>query len=116
MTSGGLASLAFVTTNTASAAAAMSWLIIEWYKRGKPTALGAVSGAIAGLVAVTPAAGFISPLSSILIGICAGLLCYFAVNLKSKFGYDDSLDVLGIHGVGGLWGALATGLFCIIIN
>lgn len=111
LTSGGLASLAFVTTNTASGAAAMSWLTMEWYKRGKPTALGAVSGAVAGLVAITPAAGFVSPLSAILIGIGAGTVCYLAVNLKTKIGYDDSLDVIGIHGAGGIWGALATGLF-----
>ncbi|MBI5025874.1 MAG: ammonium transporter [Nitrospirae bacterium] len=111
LTSGGLASVAFVTTNTATATAAMSWLFVEWIQRGKPTALGAVSGAVAGLVAITPAAGFVSPMSSILIGIGAGVFCYTAVNLKPKLGYDDSLDVLGIHGVGGTWGALATGLF-----
>ena len=107
----GLAALAFVTTNTAAAMAALAWLMAEWIHRGKPTALGAVSGAVAGLVAVTPAAGFVSPLSAILIGLVAGVLCYAAVSLKPKFGYDDSLDVLGIHGVGGTWGALATGLF-----
>jgi Amt family ammonium transporter len=111
LASGGLASLAFVTTNTSSAAAAMSWLLIEWRQKGNPTALGAVSGAVAGLVAITPAAGFVSPLSSIIIGIGAGVFCYIVVNLKSRVGYDDSLDVLGIHGAGGLWGALATGLF-----
>jgi Amt family ammonium transporter len=111
LTSGGLASLAFVTTNTAAASAALSWAFAEWKFRGKPTALGAVSGAVAGLVAITPAAGFVSPLSAIIIGIGAGILCYIAVNLRTKIGYDDSLDVLGIHGVGGLWGALATGLF-----
>ena len=111
LTSGGLASVAFVTTNTATASAAMSWLLVEWIQRGKPTALGAVSGAVAGLVAITPAAGFVSPLSSIIIGIGAGIFCYIAVNLKHRLGYDDSLDVLGIHGVGGTWGALATGLF-----
>ncbi|MCL4536873.1 MAG: ammonium transporter [Nitrospirae bacterium] len=111
LTSGGLASVAFVTTNTATGAAAMSWLAVEWIQRGRPTALGAVSGAVAGLVAITPAAGFVSPLSSILIGIGAGVFCYMAVNLKQRLGYDDSLDVLGIHGVGGTWGALATGLF-----
>ncbi len=111
LTSGGLASVAFVTTNTAAGAAAMSWLLVEWIQRGKPTALGAVSGAVAGLVAITPAAGFVSPLSSIIIGIGAGIFCYIAVNLKHRLGYDDSLDVLGIHGVGGTWGALATGLF-----
>jgi len=111
LTSGGLASVAFVTTNTATGAATMSWLAVEWIQRGKPTALGAVSGAVAGLVAITPAAGFVSPLSSIPIGIGAGMFCYIAVNLKQRLGYDDSLDVLGIHGVGGTWGALATGLF-----
>ena len=111
LTSGGLASVAFVTTNTATGAAAMSWLAVEWIQRGRPTALGAISGAVAGLVAITPAAGFVSPLSSILIGIGAGTFCYMAVNLKQRLGYDDSLDVLGIHGVGGTWGALATGLF-----
>jgi Amt family ammonium transporter len=111
LTSGGLASVAFVTTNTATGAAAMSWLAVEWIQRGRPTALGAISGAVAGLVAITPAAGFVSPLSSILIGIGAGVFCYMAVNLKQRLGYDDSLDVLGIHGVGGTWGALATGLF-----
>jgi Amt family ammonium transporter len=111
LTSGGLASVAFVATNTATGTAAMSWLIVEWMQRGKPTALGAVSGAVAGLVAITPAAGFVSPLSSIIIGIGAGVFCYMAVTLKHRLGYDDSLDVLGIHGVGGTWGALATGLF-----
>ena len=111
LSSGGLASVAFVTTNTATAAAALSWLMVEWIQRGKPTALGAVSGAVAGLVAITPAAGFVSPLSSIIIGIGAGIFCYIAVTLKHRLGYDDSLDVLGIHGVGGTWGALATGLF-----
>ena len=111
LASGGLASVAFVTTNTATSAAAMSWLAVEWIQRGKPTALGAVSGAVAGLVAITPAAGFVSPLSSIIIGIGSGIFCYIAVTLKHRLGYDDSLDVLGIHGVGGTWGALATGLF-----
>ncbi|RJQ47772.1 MAG: ammonium transporter [Nitrospiraceae bacterium] len=111
LTSGGLASVAFVTTNTAAGAAAMSWMVIEWLQRGKPTALGAVSGAVAGLAGITPAAGFVSPLSSILIGMIAGLLCYVGVNLKSRFNYDDSLDVIGIHGVSGTWGTLAVGLF-----
>jgi Amt family ammonium transporter len=110
LASNGLATLAFVTTNTAAAAAALGWAATEWLHRKKPTALGAVSGAVAGLVAVTPAAGFVSPLSAMLIGFLAGPLCYTAVNMKQKMGYDDSLDVLGIHGVGGLWGALATGL------
>ncbi|HHN65056.1 MAG TPA: ammonium transporter [Nitrospirae bacterium] len=111
LSAGTLASLAFVTTNTASASAALGWTFLEWIVRKKPTALGAVSGAVAGLVAITPAAGFVSPVSSIVIGILAGLICFTAVSLKPKFGYDDSLDVLGIHGAGGIWGALATGLF-----
>ena len=111
LTSGGLAALAFVTTNTASSAAALGWLIVEWRHRGKPTALGAVSGAVAGLVAITPAAGFVSPMSALIIGFIAGGICYMAVSLKSRTGLDDSLDVLGIHGVGGTWGAIATGLF-----
>ncbi len=88
----------------------VTWLLIS----DQPTAFGAVSGAVAGLVAITPAAGFVSPMSAILIGLGAGVLCYMAVNIRPKIGYDDSLDVLGIHGVGGLWGALATGLFASI--
>ena len=107
----GLAASAFTTTNTATAAAALGWMLTEWSSRGKPTVLGAASGAVAGLVAVTPAAGFVTPMASILIGAVAGVLCYTACNLKSKLGYDDSLDVVGVHGVGGTWGALATGLF-----
>ena len=107
----GIAANAFVTTNTASAAAALTWAFVEWRQRGKPTMLGAVSGAVAGLVAVTPGAGFVGPISALIIGLVAGILCYYAVVMKSRFGYDDSLDVVGIHGVGGTWGALATGLF-----
>ncbi len=107
----GLASVAFIATNTAAAAAVLTWVTVEWIVRGKPTALGAATGAVAGLVAITPAAGFVSPLSAIVIGIGAGVLCYIAINMKYKFGYDDSLDVVGIHGIGGTWGALATGLF-----
>ena len=108
----GLAGTAFVTTNTSAAAAALSWMIAEWIHRGKPTLLGAVSGAIAGLVAVTPGAGFVTPMSSLIIGLVGGALCYFAVGvLKAKLGYDDSLDAFGCHGIGGMWGALATGLF-----
>lgn len=111
LTSGGLASVAFVTTNTATAAAALSWSLAEYIYRKKPTALGAASGAVAGLVAITPAAGFVSPMASIIIGAVAGIVCYVAVNLKPLFGYDDALDVVGVHGVGGFWGAMATGLF-----
>jgi Amt family ammonium transporter len=107
----GLAAHAFTTTNTATAAAALAWMFTEWSSRGKPTVLGAASGAVAGLVAVTPAAGFVTPMAALLIGAVAGVLCYSACNFKSKLGYDDSLDVVGVHGVGGTWGALATGLF-----
>ncbi len=107
----GLATSAFVATNTATAAAVLSWMFSEWMTTGKPTVLGAASGAIAGLVAITPASGFVSPLSSIIIGVGGGVFCYTACNLKGKFGYDDSLDVVGVHGIGGTWGALATGLF-----
>ncbi len=106
-----LAASAFVATNTATAAAALGWMFTEWLTRGKPTVLGIASGAVAGLVAITPAAGFVTPLASILIGIVAGALCYTACNLKAKLGYDDALDVVGVHGVGGTWGALATGVF-----
>ena len=109
--SGSLATSAFVVTHISTAAAALSWMISEWFYRGEPTVLGAASGAVAGLVAITPASGFVGPVSAILIGLGAGVACYFAVNLKNKLGYDDSLDVVGVHGVGGTWGALATGLF-----
>lgn len=107
----GLATSAFVATHVATAAAALAWMFAEWMARGKPTVLGAASGAVAGLVAITPGAGFVGPMSAILIGIGGGVFCFTACNLKSKFGYDDSLDVVGVHGVGGTWGALATGLF-----
>ncbi len=107
----GLAVKAFVTTNTATAAAVLSWVAMDWILKGKPTALGAASGAVAGLVAITPAAGFVGPMASIVIGLGAGVFCSTACNLKTKLGYDDSLDVVGVHGVGGTWGALATGLF-----
>jgi Amt family ammonium transporter len=109
--SGSLATSAFVVTHISTAAAALSWMIAEWAYRGNPTVLGAASGAVAGLVAITPASGFVGPVSAIVIGLAAGVLCYFAINLKNRLGYDDSLDVVGVHGVGGTWGALATGLF-----
>src|SRR5438876_6306794 len=111
LSAGALATSAFVVTNTATAAAALGWMFTEWAMRGKPTVLGAASGAVAGLVAITPAAGFVNPLASIVIGAVAGFLCYNACNVKAKLGYDDSLDVVGVHGIGGTWGALATGLF-----
>jgi Amt family ammonium transporter len=107
----GLAASAFVVTHIASALAALSWVFMEWIHRGKPTTLGAASGAVAGLVAITPASGFVGPMSAIIIGGLAGVICYGGVLLKARLGYDDSLDVVGIHGLGGTWGALATGLF-----
>lgn len=107
----GLAASAFVATHMATAAATLSWMAMDWIFRGKPTVLGAASGAVAGLVAITPAAGFVGPISAIFIGIGGGVFCSIACNLKPKLGYDDSLDVVGVHGVGGTWGALATGLF-----
>ncbi len=111
----GLAANAFVTTNTATAAAGLTWALIEWQRHGVPTVLGIVSGALAGLVAITPACGFVSPFSSIFIGVFAAVFCYMAVTiLKPKLGYDDSLDVFGIHGVGGMWGTIATGIFASI--
>jgi len=109
--SGALATSAFVVTHIAAASATVSWIMIEWARRGKPTLLGAASGCVAGLVAITPASGFVGPLSGLLIGLGAGVLCYYGVNVKNKFGFDDSLDAVGIHGVGGMFGALATGLF-----
>ncbi len=107
----GQASMALFVTHIAAGTAAVAWVIAEWLYQGKPTTLGAASGAVAGLVAITPAAGFVGPVSSILIGAGAGVICYFAIVAKSKLGYDDALDVVGVHGAGGLWGALATGLF-----
>jgi Amt family ammonium transporter len=107
----GLAANAFVVTHVASAAGALTWTFMEWFHRGKPTTLGAASGAVAGLVAITPASGFVSPMSAIIIGGLAGVICYGGVLFKARMGYDDSLDVVGIHGLGGTWGALATGLF-----
>ena len=111
LSSGSLAGSAFVNTHIAAAAATLSWMFIEWAKRGRPTALGAASGAIAGLVAITPAAGYVSTFIALLIGLASGIICYFAVGVKDKLGYDDSLDAVGVHGVGGTLGALATGLF-----
>lgn len=108
----GLAASAFLVTNTCTAAGAVAWVLAEWLDHGKPTTLGAASGAVAGLVAITPAAGFVSPLASIAIGLLVSPLCYLAVSrLKAKLEYDDSLDVFGIHGVGGTLGAIATGIF-----
>ncbi len=108
---GPIAVLALFTTQVATAAGALAWGVAEWKIQGKPTTLGVASGALAGLVAITPGAGFVSPVSAIIMGGVAGVICYLAVLAKSKMGYDDSLDVVGVHGVGGIWGALATGIF-----
>jgi len=108
----GTAGLAFLTTQTATATAVLTWVIIEWLHRRKPTVLGAATAAVAGLVAITPACASVGPGGSILVGVGAGILCYLAVTLlKPAIGYNDSLDVFGVHGVGGAWGALASGLF-----
>ncbi|MCX6344692.1 MAG: ammonium transporter [Armatimonadetes bacterium] len=107
----GIAVASFMATNTAGATAAMVWLFIEWWHRGKPTALGAATGAIAGLAAVTPASGYIGPVAAMAIGGVVSVICYLAIIIKGKLAYDDSLDVFGVHGVGGMWGVLATGLF-----
>jgi Amt family ammonium transporter len=107
----GVAANAFVTTNTGAAAATLGWMTVEWLTRGKPTVLGAASGAVAGLVAITPGAGFVTPMSAIVIGFVGGIACFYGIRLKELVGADDALDVVGVHGVGGTWGALATGLF-----
>ncbi len=109
--SGALATSAFVATHLATAAAVMGWLLAEWKHRGKPTLLGAVSGAVAGLVAITPACGFVGPMASIIIGFVAGAVCYGAVVAKFRMGYDDTLDAFGVHGIGGMIGMVGTGLF-----
>ncbi len=109
---GGLATSAFVATHFGAAAAAIGWSGAEWLRNGKPSALGAISGAVAGLVAITPAAGFVSPMSALIIGLIAGAFCFWMVTkVKSRFGYDDSLDAFGVHGAGGTIGALLTGIF-----
>jgi Amt family ammonium transporter len=108
----GLATSAFVATHFAAAAAALGWLFVEWIRNGKPSVLGGISGAVAGLVAITPASGFVQPFPALLIGFLAGIVCYFMVTLvKAKFGYDDSLDAFGVHGAGGTLGAILTGFF-----
>lgn len=112
LAAGTLASSAFVATHFAAAAAVLSWTAAEWIRTGKPSALGALSGAVAGLVAITPAAGFVSPMSALIIGAIAGVLCYTMVTVvKAHFGYDDSLDAFGVHGAGGTIGSLLTGVF-----
>jgi Amt family ammonium transporter len=111
LASGGLATIAFVNTNTGAAAAMVVWLILEQVLRGKPTAVGAATGAVSGLVGITPAAGFVTPISAILIGAITATCCFYAISFKVKFGVDDSLDTYPVHGVGGTVGALLTGVF-----
>jgi len=109
-----IAALAFITTFVAPAAAGLSWMVAEWWGTGRPTALGFATGILAGLVAITPAAGFVTPMAAIAIGAVGGVVCYSAVMMKGKLGYDDSLDVFGVHGVGGTTGALLTGVFATV--
>jgi Amt family ammonium transporter len=112
LTAGGVAVNAFVTTNSAAAVAGLTWAALEWLLNGKPTLLGTVSGIVAGLASVTQAAGFVGVMPAMFIGLCGSVFCFFAVSmLKRKLNYDDSLDVFGVHGIGGIWGGLATGLF-----
>lgn len=111
LSSGGLSAMAFVTTHVAAVSATLTWVIVEWLHRGKATMFGAATGAIAGLATITPASGFVGPMPALLIGIAAGAVCYTALNMKGKIGYDDSLDAFGVHGVGGVLGTLGAGLF-----
>jgi len=107
----GVAGSAFMVTHLAAAAGMLGWLAVEWKVHGKPTTLGAASGAVAGLVGITPAAGFVDAIPGMIIGLTAGILCFYGVQLKSKFGFDDALDVVGVHGIGGTTGAILTGVF-----
>lgn len=112
LTSSGLATSTFVATNTAAAMGALAWMTMSWWMGGRPSVIGTACGAVAGLVAITPASGFVSPMAAVIIGLGAGVFCYIACHLKARTNFvDDSLDVMGVHGVGGIWGALATGLF-----
>jgi ammonium transporter, Amt family len=114
LAAGSLATSAFVATHFAAATAALGWAAAEWIRNGKPSVLGGISGAVAGLVAITPAAGFVKPMSALLIGLIAGVFCYYMVaKVKARFGYDDSLDAFGVHGAGGTLGALLTGVFAV---
>ncbi|MDX1764316.1 MAG: ammonia channel protein, partial [bacterium] len=110
----GSAALAFTNTQVSAAAGCLSWLFAEWWYQKNPSALGAASGIVSGLVAITPAAGFVTPQSALVIGFGAGVVCYLAVVMKAKMGYDDSLDAFGVHGVGGTFGAIATGIFATV--
>lgn len=114
LSAGGLATSAFVATHLSAAAATLGWAATEWLRTGKPSVLGAISGSVAGLVAITPASGFVGPMSALAIGLLAGIVCYFMVSkIKGLFGYDDSLDAFGVHGAGGTLGALLTGIFAV---
>ncbi len=114
LASGTLATSAFVATHFAAAAAVVGWGAAEWWRNGKPSALGAISGAVAGLVAITPASGFVGPMPALAIGLIAGAFCFWMVTkVKSRFRYDDSLDAFGVHGAGGTLGAILTGRFCL---
>jgi Amt family ammonium transporter len=114
ITAGGLAANAFVVTNTAAAMAALTWMTVSWLHKGAPSVLGAAAGAVAGLVAITPASGYVDVSASILIGLGAGVFCYTAIQLTKRLRVDDALDVFGVHGVGGAWGAIATGIFATV--
>ena len=114
LTSGGLAANAFVVTNTAAAMAALTWMTVSWLHKGAPSVLGAAAGAVAGLVAITPASGYVDVSASILIGLGAGTFCYVGIQLTKRLKVDDALDVFGVHGIGGIWGALATGIFATV--
>ena len=112
LTADGTAGMAMAVTHISTAMAGFTWMLVEWCSHGKPSVLGIATGAVGGLVAITPAAGFVGPVGALVIGLAAGLLCYWGANsLKRKFGYDDSLDVFGVHGIGGITGALLTGIF-----
>jgi Amt family ammonium transporter len=114
ITAGGLAANAFVVTNTAAAMAALTWMTVSWLHKGAPSVLGAAAGAVAGLVAITPASGYVDVSASILIGLGAGVFCYAGIQLTKRLRVDDALDVFGVHGVGGAWGAIATGVFATV--
>jgi Amt family ammonium transporter len=115
LASDGLTSSAFCVTHFAAAGGALAWAVVEWLTRGKPSVLGAASGLVAGLVCITPAAGFVQPMPAIGMGVAAGIVCYFACSkVKAAFGYDDSLDAFGVHGVGGTLGAILTGVFATV--
>ncbi|MEW6740838.1 MAG: ammonium transporter [Nitrospirota bacterium] len=111
LSSGALSAMTFVVTHISAVAATLIWVIIEWLHRGKPTMFGAATGAIAGLATITPASGFVGPMSALIIGLAAGTVCYISLNIKNRLGYDDSLDAFGVHGIGGILGTLALGLF-----